>query len=183
MRILKIFFIVVFIVICFFTYSDYQEYTKGHSIKTYISNFIKNMIKKSKFETEYFIIDLPKFHWTFHANSTDNRSMLPFFGVIEIIDNEIYTLPGITVIGSLKVDNARDIVLNYNKETCDVFEAKSNQFINNFEVETYDCIDITHQITIMRLFVYKDEFFALIPYLDIFKPQYDKFFEGVRLKE
>jgi hypothetical protein len=60
---------------------------------------------------------------------------------------------------------------------------KPNQTSSNFEVETYDCIDMTHKITTTRLLVYEDEFFALILYLDIFKPQYDKFFKGMGLKE
>jgi hypothetical protein len=59
---------------------------------------------------------------------------------------------------------------------------KSIQTINGFEIEAYDCEELNSDI-VSRSLVYKNEIIHIQSIGDNFKPQYDKFFEGVRLKK
>jgi hypothetical protein len=154
----------------------------------YMFNFGWNMIRQSTFETENFIIDLPKFHWfgQYRRNST-----LPFFMGISIdlsknvffkgstlFDDKKYTVSPIIVFDDLNENSLKAI-----ETICDVSFAKSTQKINNFEMDIYDCLTAGYESNPARYYVYKNEVFHTYTFIDAFKPQYDKFFEGVWLKE
>jgi hypothetical protein len=154
----------------------------------YIDYFNLNIFYQSKFETKHFIIDLPKFYW---IGKYREDNSLPFFMGISIdfsknvffrgstlFDDEKYTVLPIIVF-----DNFSDISLEALTALCDKSFVKSTQKINNWEAVIYDCLTTGYEHSRARYYIYKDEVFHTYTYIDAFKSQYDKFFEGVRLKE
>ena len=150
-----------------------KRYAFGASAHIYF----KNTFNQSKFETDNFIIDLPKAHWLSYKNSAyryhgipvrfSNGAMFPYVYIWKY-DNE---------------EEAKKSEFSVNEKLCKTFEQQPNKKINNFEVEVYDCADEEDDLW-LRVYFYKNEVFHLIYYhIENFRHQFDKFFEGVWLKE
>jgi hypothetical protein len=158
--------------------------------------FSNNIFRQSKFETKNFIIDVPKFHW---IGQYRDDNLLFFVGIpvdlsksllfnnsffFHFFNNEEYT-----VLPMIILDNFTDNTLEALKIYCDESLEKATQKINNWEAEIYSCITKSRNDLVDKHVVYKGEDFYFSYYLDdidIFnniQSQYDKFFEGVRLKE
>jgi hypothetical protein len=151
----------------------------GHYWQQNIYNLKWNISNQSKFETKNFIIDLPELHWVGKAKKNGD---IYFFGTLKyfnIFDSESNSSMPSLIFHDFN-ENMIDILQNH---VCNVSFNKSIGKINNFEVDIYDCESSKMECSPSKFIIYKNEGFFIYEYNDIFKPQYDKFFEGVRLKE
>jgi hypothetical protein len=162
-------------------------------------NFVWNIFYETEIETKYFRIDVPKFDWISHKKVDNNQ--MSFMGTYIYLSNKYSTdlldkqefvykttiyiksmgLKGFAPVIIIKDFN--DNLINEWTKICDVSLIKSTQKISNFELEAYDCIGENFKNIPSRYIVYKEIYFDIDLYIDIFQSQYDKFFEGVRLKE
>ncbi|MDR1007765.1 MAG: hypothetical protein LBL65_04275 [Campylobacteraceae bacterium] len=148
----------------------------GYSLDAYIFNFYWNIIHKTNIETKYFVIDLARFNWILIKEKDDEL----FFGGVTVFinkDDEDRVLP------TLIFDNFYEGMLDAWEKMCGISFTKSTKIINGWDAEVYDCIDVKNPDIPSQMIVYKDEAFYIYTYIDAFKPQYDKFFEGVKLRE
>ena len=154
----------------------YEERGYHYTLNAYF--YYKNTFNQSKFETDNFIIDLPKAHWASYKNSAYRYHGIP----IEFSNG--YHFPDAHIWKYDNEEQAKETMFYVfgNEKICKTFEQQPNKKINNFEVEVYDC---TKEEKVQdRVYFYKNEYFWLPDYHHVFfKPQYDKFFEGVWLKE
>jgi hypothetical protein len=144
--------------------------------------FYANLFRQTRFETQNFIIYLPKFHWA--GQYMDNNSeQLFFFGLATSTEN---SKKGI--FPRMYVFDADNISMRLEslKISCDKSLEKSTQKINNWEADIYICT--TKSDFLDKYIIYKDEVFHYYYSHDIntfnnFQSQYDKFFENVKLKQ
>jgi hypothetical protein len=140
------------------------------------------MIYQSKFETKHFIINLPKFYWIGKISKNNNK---PFFAGIPIANNGFKK----EIFPEVHLFDFDNITLKALEIFCDKSLEKSTQKINNWEAEIYTCITKSRSDLMDKHIVYKDEVFHIFYYthdinaFENFQKEYDKFFEGVRLKE
>ncbi|MFV0481086.1 MAG: hypothetical protein ACK5LP_03805 [Campylobacteraceae bacterium] len=178
-KIFKISSFVLIVVIALFAYLQDIELNQDYSIRTNIKYYIKNMFGVSKFETDNFIIDLPKIHWISYKNQNSS-----FIGQLTNLGKNVYMYPEVYIMKFKNNSEAKRFVIELCEKKDDELIQQQNQTINNFEVEVYECRDRDINADwAVRNYLYKNEYFTLIPYIEEFKPQYDKFFEGVRLKD
>jgi hypothetical protein len=148
--------------------------------------FSINLFRQTHFETKNFIIDVPKFHWVGNDRQ-DNVSIL-FVGLpmtIEGLEKKISPM--------IDLHKLNDVGISIRLESlgmfCDESFEKTMQKINDWEAEVYICTTKSKADLMIRHIMYKDEAFHMFYYVqdknvfENFQKQYDKFFEGVRLKE
>ncbi|MDR0467259.1 MAG: hypothetical protein LBG67_00195, partial [Campylobacteraceae bacterium] len=161
----------------YYLFDEWYESKKGYSSALNILLFKKNTFNQSKIETKNFIIDLPKAHWASYKNSAYSYHGIP-------IDSYGCMFPDAHIWKYDNEEQAKEAMFFVfgNEKICKTFEQQPNKTINNFEVEVYDC---TKEEKVQdRVYFYKNEYFWLPDYHHVFfKLQYDKFFEGVWLKE
>ncbi|MDR1007768.1 MAG: hypothetical protein LBL65_04290 [Campylobacteraceae bacterium] len=93
------------------------------------------------------------------------------------------------IFSEIHLYNVDDTWLTTLEIFCDEFLEKTTQKINNWEAEVYSCITKSRNDLLDKHIMYKGEVFYIYYYLhdvntfNIFQSQYDKFFEGVRLKD
>jgi hypothetical protein len=146
---------------------------KGHYGLEYATIYYINLSNETHIETENFVIEIPKFSW--RKYSKDHNY---FIGLYEETDN-LRGTPWMSHI-DLSDDNCSlEIVFPALCKTDPKYFIKS---INGWEAEIYECEDKEDDNYSRRFIKYKCEFFWLSPYAEFLKPQYDEFFEGVRLK-
>ncbi|MDR0407878.1 MAG: hypothetical protein LBH45_03000 [Campylobacteraceae bacterium] len=146
--------------------------------------FYANLLRQTHFGTKNFIVDLPKFYWV-GQYMYDDAGELSFFGLPLSIENSKKGIfPMIYLFTSSDINDRLEAL----KISCDKSLEKSTQKINNWEADVYTCIKREND-TLDKYIVYKDEVFHFYYYshnislFNNFQSQYDKFFEGVRLKE
>jgi hypothetical protein len=148
----------------------------GYSLDAYIFNFCWNITHKTNIETKHFIIDLAKFNWILIEKKDDEL----FFGGATVFinkDDKDRVLP------TLMFNNFDKDRFDVWEKICDMSFTKSTKTINDWEAEVYDCVMMEDSDIPMQMIVYKNEAFYIHTYIDTFKPQYDKFFESVKLKK
>jgi hypothetical protein len=161
--------------------------------------FQQNIFQQTKFETKNFIIDVPKFHWIGKYKDNNSSGQLFFIGIpVDLSKNSLFNSSffshffgnkDYTVLPIMVLDNFTDDTLEALKIYCDESLEKTTQKINNWEAEVYSCVTKSRSDLVDKHIVYKGEDFYTFYYsydVDIFnnfQSQYNKFFEGVRLKE
>jgi hypothetical protein len=173
-KLFQIFIFIVLMIICEIIFSKIYKYYNGYSYETFIVNFISNFSKNTTVETKNFIINVSRFHWGISDSSQTNKDL--WFTKFFIFERDVTAL--IIILG--KFDQKK--FENLEKE-CDINFSKTTKTINDWEADIYDCVSSIQNNLSQRYIVYNGEYFFLTVYSDIFQPQYDKFFEGVRLKE
>jgi hypothetical protein len=144
--------------------------------------FYVNLFRQTDFETKNFIIDLPKFYWAGNYMEDNNSEQLFFFGVATSAENSKKGIfPRMYLFNS---DNVNRHILRL-ETSCDKSLEKTTKKINNWEADIYTCIGKNDSLD--TYIIYKDEVFHYYYSYDKnvfenFQKQYDKFFEGVRLK-
>jgi hypothetical protein len=140
--------------------------------------FIFNLFRITHIETAYFTIDISKFQWL-SLNNSENKNNLKLFWFAGYYINPKTKEEDVFTV-NINIEKHK-YNIDYLKRVCNFI---SNEAISNFVLEMYDCNEVISDKNIIERYAfYKDEYFVFSPYLDEFKPQYDKFFEGVRLKE
>jgi hypothetical protein len=175
--------IAIFVVI-YAIFSIIFAYITKNVFIDYLTTLKSNLLNQSKFDTDYFIIDLPKFSWECISESTH---IIAFSG-ISIYQNNTFAIP-IVILSRFNAFPPDDPIsvnawlendISAFEDNCNTTLVKTTHIIDDRELTAYDCFGEYQE----RYIIYKDAFFYLISYAnDKFKPQYDKFFEGVRLKE
>jgi hypothetical protein len=150
----------------------------GYSYNGYLYRFIFNLFRITHIETVYFTVNISKFQWLSLNSGEDKNVPKQFWFVGYYINPE--TKKGDVFIVDINIEKNKHYI-DYLKQTC---YFTSNETINNFEVKVYNCNkELNGEKIIQKVMFYRDEYFIFSPYIDAFKPQYDKFFEGIRLKE
>jgi hypothetical protein len=196
-RLFKIFKICIAIVIIFVSFIVFEEiFTSWNKYNHYskILHFIWNNFHETYAETDNFKVDINKADW-----HIEQDGKIAFVGTLVYLDknlgmdlSELHKLwfgkpfyvdalftkdKGFyPIILATKI--TENELLKLSNFDCN----KSYKQINDWNATIYDFTTKYTNIPI-RYVIYKDELFDLIPYIDEFKPQYDKFFEGVWLKE
>jgi hypothetical protein len=168
-----VFFICSMFAIVFFKFNDYFWEQHYYALKW-------NLMQQSTFKTENFIIDVPTFGW---LGKKDNNKIY-FIGIPICLDGltcKKETTPRI-VFESFFNDAEVDALKN---EICDKALNKTTKTINNVEADIYECESSNIKCPFAKLIIYKNESFLIYrqEYDDILQSQYDKFFQGVKLKQ
>ena len=145
-------------------------------------NFYWNIVHKTYLETQNFIINVPLLYWGMHTN--DNGTELYFAGnLVEVKDiNE-------KIIPTVDLYSFNDDYLNNLEKFCNRTFKQIDITINNVEFEAYSCQSSSDYLVVNHYLIYKNEVFVIYNYthdinaFNAFQSQYDKFFQGVKLKE
>jgi hypothetical protein len=191
---------VAIIVIGLIISREIYMYIKGYYYDYKLLNFVWNIFYETERDTKYFRIDVSKFDWLSATKPDINKHI--FLGTHIFVEKEkmdilmkkiefLYETPFKTIWHMNKrgiqpmitIENFDGYTIDELIKICDVSLIKSSQKISNSELEAYDCINKNFKNIPSRFVIYKDIYFNMDLYISIFKPQYDKFFEGVRLKE
>jgi hypothetical protein len=141
-----------------------------------IGRFLVNIfLWPTHFETKHFIIDVPKWHWA-GRYAVDNKPV--FFRVEE---ETCCTEDNALVI--YFNDFINDITTEEWKQYCDKSIEKSTQKVANGEIDKYICKTSRDDIVTIGFFYKKEVFYSYICNVNDFQSQYEKFFEGVKLKQ
>jgi hypothetical protein len=194
--------IVAIIIIGLMASGEIYMYINGYYYEHRLFNFIWNIFYETKIDIKYFEIDVPKFYWLSAVKSDIDINKYIFLGTPAFMDKEnidiltkklefLYETPFKTmwhinkrgIRPLLTIENFNEYTIDTLIEICNVSLVKSSQKISNSELEAYDCINENFKNIPSRFVIYKDIYFNIDLYISAFKPQYDKFFEGVRLKE
>jgi hypothetical protein len=179
--IIAIIYTVVIIAITFIssiTFSMVFIDKNGYDFGYYFSNLRWNFTHKTKFETRNLIVEVPKLYWINHLDG----DITSFSGIPSRIYsyNTCEIMPNISIVMPIEgADNTtaflEKMIYNICKEE---YTSNSTHTIDNKTIsDIYDCYPV-------RVIKLDDEIVALDFYhIDALRWQYDKFFEGVRLKE
>jgi hypothetical protein len=182
---------------CFIIFEEIFAYYNKYSHYTKIFYFIWNSFHKTHIKTDNFEINIDKLEWFFlkesdtiaflgniiYANETLSTSlskaMEKKYTKAFYVDTYFSKDKGFFPMIKLeKLTNKTYRIL----ELLDTYCNKSYGQINDWNATVYDCKTEYDDVP-KRYVIYKNEAFILPFYIDLFQSQYDKFFEGVRLKE
>ncbi|MDR3177969.1 MAG: hypothetical protein LBT96_03190 [Campylobacteraceae bacterium] len=191
--------IVGIIIVSLIVLSEICMRINGYYYYDKLFNFVWNIFYETELKINRLQINVPKFDWLSNKKSDNNQ--LSFMGIGIYVDDEhsrdllnkqkfiyqtTFYLKSIELKGFIPiiiVKNFNNNLINEWTKTCDVSLVKSIQKISNSELEAYDCISKNFKNIPSRYVIYKNIYFDIELYVDIFQSQYDKFFENVRLKE
>jgi hypothetical protein len=179
--------------------SEICMHINGYYYFDKLFNFSWNIFHQTEMEIKYFKISVPKYDWLSYKKPDMNKFV--FRGTNAYVSNDyhadllgkvqfLYKAPihsdwfgtkGIPPM--LIIKNFDECLIDEWVKMCDILFVKLTQKIGNSELEAYDCVSSDFKNIPSRFVVYKHIYFDLDLYIDPFKHQYDKFFEGVRLKE
>jgi hypothetical protein len=164
-------------------------YIKGYTLISQLDIIKSNLFSRTKFETDYFTINLPKFDW---RCIYDGGTQTLAFAGLSLLEDDIEIRPVVTMMRftSLSPDDPLSKKFWFENDMSDIEKickeanatlTKTTHLIDGKEFTAYDCNEEEFPL---KYIIYKDVFFQLIAYNNTnFKPQYDKFFEGVKLKK
>ncbi|MDR2151517.1 MAG: hypothetical protein LBO72_01740 [Helicobacteraceae bacterium] len=145
----------------------------GHYGLEYAAIYYMNLSSETHIETENFIIEVPKFSW--RKYSKDQNSFRGLYGKAD-------DLRGIPLVAHVDLSDSNCSLEIIFPALCKTDPKYFVETINGWKAEIYECEDKEYDDYPTRFIKYKCESFWLSPYLEFLKPQYDEFFEGVRLK-
>ena len=166
-----------------------HSYFTGLSVMSRGITFLFNLQYKTHFETKNFIINVPKFDWM--SVEKNESTKVSFFSTIKTPKKEVEEKRKKKSAYLYQKNITYPLILTglcsdyyyVNEGTtmkqCDKIE----EDIYSFKADIYDCLRDEYYGIPTRYIIYDDEVFILDAYIDEFKPQYDKFFKGVWLKE
>jgi hypothetical protein len=137
--------------------------------------FTLNLFRQTKFETENFIIDLPKFYWS-GRKSEKSASVIYFLGTPA-------KLNGDKVSPAIILEKYDDDRLKASMELCDKLFIKSCRTINGKEADVYQCEGSKDNYSALYVVRNNEMLITYTHKAHIFKRQYEVFFENVRLKD
>jgi hypothetical protein len=192
----KIFIILVSFFTSFVIFEEIFAHYHKYNHYAQIFSFIRNSFYGTHIETDNFAIDIGKTEWFFLRGND-----MVTFGGNYVYTNEILSANLSKVSKKLYGEVPADMLFSDDKGffpivklekitdktykffyILDVSCNKSYKQINDWDATIYDCKTEYDNVP-KRYITYKNEVFILLFYIDIFQSQYDKFFEGVRLKE
>jgi hypothetical protein len=180
---------IMLLVVVYLIFSTIFAYTKGYVFESRLIIYISNIFNNTKFENEYFTIELSKFDWQC-IYSTDDAQVLSFRGLSMVNDDGNVFAPTVSFLKfgvppdypSLEKLWFENDISSF-EQVCSKHNAtlvKTSHIIDNKEFVAYDCLEEQ----IIRYIMYKDAFFLIVSYdNDKLRAQYDKFFQGVKLKQ
>jgi hypothetical protein len=177
----KILIVIIFIFVAYVAFAVSFFMFNGYYWQSHLYYIKWNLSKQSTFETDSFIVNLPKLYWIGLDNNSAKKPLW-FVGLpVKGLDMGIAPI--------LTIEHFDSIVLEDLKIFCDNSFEKQTEKFDNKDVDVYICTTKSKEGLLSKFIVHKDEALYLIYYshdIDVFngyQSQYDKFFEGVKLKK